>query len=165
MKWNKLTTTFIFIWGLTCLLKHDTSRMNTSWLSRQKAWSQTLSSISQMTTRSWRNFVLQPYSRWEKSCLCILLLCLPLWGLMFSQWLLSRLLSTSIQYYLIWSIIANALEDSIEESTLKIDVSISYEMLVTIYQTAWLYTFLKILISSLLVELCRWDILNKALSD
>lgn len=123
-------------WGLTCLLKHDTSRMNTSWLSRQKAWSQTLSSISQMTTRSWRNFVLQPYSRWEKSFLSILLLWLPLWGLMFSQWLLWRLISTSMQYHLIWSINTNALEDSIEESTLKMDVAVSSEMLVTIYQTA-----------------------------
>lgn len=139
MKWNTLTTTFIFRWGLTCLLKHNTSRMNTSWLSRQKAWSQTLSSISQMTTRSWRNFVLQPYSRWEKFCLGILLLWLPLWGLMFSQWLLWRLISTSMQYHLIWLNITNALEDSIEKSTLKMDVAVSSEMLVTNYQTAWLY--------------------------
>jgi hypothetical protein len=31
------------------------------------------------------------------------------------------------------------LEDPIEESPLKIDVTDSSEMLVTIYQTAWLY--------------------------
>jgi hypothetical protein len=31
------------------------------------------------------------------------------------------------------------LEDSVEESTLKMDVAGPSEMLVTIYQTAWLY--------------------------
>jgi hypothetical protein len=44
-----------------------------------------------------------------------------------------------MQYHLIWLNITNALEDSIEKSTLKMDVAVSSEMLVTNYQTAWLY--------------------------